>query len=248
MSEDIREKNKKASAKQKVKAAKQVKHEQTKEQIYSADPKELRKQLSNKNEEYIFKLNKMLVSDKFSESEATEAIDKLMPEIIENQIKGIPATQMYGPVTKKAGDIAHPKKPVKKTPFWALSVDTSLLFLALFGLLYGVISYTNQKSRQADQTGVVTLLILAALWGTLLTWFNIQMRKPKKERPGWLQTIMYIVIGLVVMMLFMGLSQFIPHAINPSLNGIGYFVLAVIAFGGRFVYRKLMGIKERSFF
>src|SRR5699024_8305951 len=116
----IREKNQKAAVKQKSKVAKQEKQELTREKIQSANVDDLRKQLSNKNEEYVFKLNKRLIQDGFTEDEAKESVDNLIKEIIENQIKGIPANQLYGPVTKKSGDIAHPVKPKKKTPFWAL--------------------------------------------------------------------------------------------------------------------------------
>ncbi|MFD1417571.1 DUF1129 domain-containing protein [Companilactobacillus keshanensis] len=247
MSDEIRDKNQKAAAKQKEKVAKQEKHELTKEKIQSASAEDLRKQLSNKNEEYIFKLNKNLIEGGFTEDEAKESINNLIKEVIENQIKGIPANQLYGPVTKKAGDIAHPVKPKKKTPFWALGIDTSLLFLSMFGLLYGVVALTNKK-QPTNQTGIITLLILSFLWGYLLTWFNMQMRKPKGERPGWLITIGYLVAGLALMMVFLGVAQAIPTTINPSLSGIGYLIVAAVAFGGRFLYRRFMDIHERSFF
>lgn len=247
MSDDIRKKNQKAAVKQKEKVAKQEKHELTKEKIQSASLDELREKLSNKNEEYVFKLNKSLIANGFTEEEAKKSIDDLIREIIENQIKGIPANQLYGPVTKKAGDIAHPVKPKKKTPYWALGIDTSLLFLTMFGLLYGVVALTNKK-QPTNQTGILTLLILSFLWGYLLTWFNMQMKKPKGERPGWLVTIGYLVAGLAIMMVFLGIAQSIPTVINPSLDGIGYLIIAAVAFGIRFVYRKFMDIHERSFF
>lgn len=248
MADDLREKNKEAVEKQKVTAAKKLKQAETTEQIYAAKPDDLRSQLSNKNEEYVFKLNKYLLDDGFKEDEAKEAIDKMMPEIVDNQIKGVPANQLYGPVTKKAGEIVHPVKKVKKTPFWASSVDNSLLFFALFGLLYGVVAFTSKNSSSSNQTGIITLIILSGMWGTLLTWFNIQMKKPKKERPGWGITIGYLAVGLMLMFVFLGAMTFVPATINPSLNGIGYFIVAVVVYGIRFVFRRYMGIHDRGFF
>lgn len=247
MADDLRERNKKAAEKQKKHSEKKEKHEEVVAKINSTDPSELRKQLSNKNEEYIFKLNKRLTDDDFSEEEAKEVIDNMMPEIIANQIKGIPANQLYGPVSKKAGDIAHPVKPKKKTPFWALSIDTSLLFFALFGVLYGIVGLTSKKQTTQNQTGIITLILLAAMWGVLLTWFNLQMKKPKSERPGLLITIGYMGAGLVIMFVFLGIMQYVPQTINPALNGVVYLVLAVVAYGIRFVYRKYMGITTRGF-
>lgn len=248
MAEDLREKNKQAAEKQKGNAAKKVKNIETQEKIAAASPDDLRSKLSNKNEEYVFKLNRFLVDGGFTEDEAKQSIDDLMSEIIENQIKGIPANTLYGPVTKKATEIVHPKKPTKKQPFWASAIDTSLLFFALFGLLYGVVAFTSKKADPNNQTGIFTLLILSAMWGTLLTWFNIQMKKPKSERPGWGITIGYLVFGLMLMFVFLGAMSFVPSAINPTLGGIGYFIVAAIAYGIRFLYRRYMGIHDRAFF
>ncbi|WP_125761453.1 DUF1129 family protein [Companilactobacillus hulinensis] len=248
MAEDLREKNKQAAEKQKGNAAKKVKHQETKEKIATATPDELRKKLSNKNEEYVFRLNRFLVDGGFTEDEAKQSIDELMSEIIENQIKGITANTLYGPVTKKATEIVHPTKPKKATPFWASAIDTSLLFFALFGLLYGIVAFTSKKTDPNNQTGILTLLILSAMWGSLLTWFNNQMKKPKNERPGWGITIGYLVFGLILMFLFLGAMAFVPTSINPTLGGIGYFIVAAIAYGIRFVYRRYMGIHDRAFF
>ena len=250
MAEDLREKNKQAAEKQKVVSAKNEKKEEIKSEIYSANADDLRKKLSNKNAEYIFKLNKHLMDDGFKDDEAKAQIDKLLPEIIENQIKGIPANQLYGPVTKRAQDITHPVKKPKKTPFWASWLDTSLLFFSLFGLLYGVVALTGKgaKSDPNSQTGIITLIVLSAMWGALLSWFNNQMKKPKSERPGWGITIAYLVVGMVFMFVFLAAMSVIPTTINPPLNAIGYFIAAIVAFGGRFLFRTMTGYKERSFF
>jgi len=248
MSEDLREKNKHAAEKQKVNSAKSEKQEETTSQIYNASANDLRKKLSNKNAEYVFKLNKYLMEDSFKEDEAKEAIDKLLPEIIDNQIKGIPANQLYGPVTKKAQDIVHPVKKAKKTPFWALWIDTALLFFALFGLLYGVVAMTSKKTDTGNQTGIITLIVLSAMWGALLTWFNNQMKRPKDQRPGWGITIGYLLFGLMFMFIFLGIMTRVPESINPPLNSIGYLVVAAVAYGVRFLFRRYMGIKGRSVF
>lgn len=248
MSEDLREKNKQAAEKQKENSAKSVKKEETKAEIYNANSDDLRKKLSNKNAEYVFKLNKYLMDDGFKEDEAKEVIDDLLTEIIENQYKGIPANQLYGPVTQKAKDIAHPVKKPKATPFWASWIDTALLFFALFGLLYGVVALTSKTKDPNNQTGILTLLVLSAMWGALLTWFNNQMKKPKAERPGWGVTIGYLVVGLLLMFVFLGAMAFIPASINPTLNSVGYFIAAIVAYGVRFVFRRSMNIKDRAFF
>ncbi|PMD73925.1 DUF1129 domain-containing protein [Companilactobacillus nuruki] len=248
MSEDLREKNKQAAEQQKVNSAKNEKKEELKSEIYSTDANDLRKKLSNKNAEYVFKLNKYLTENGFKEEEAKEAIDGLLPEMIDNQYKGIPANQLYGPVTQKAKDIVHPAKKVKKTPFWASWIDTSLLFFALFGVLYGIVALTSKKQDPNSQTGIITLIVLSAMWGALLNWFNTKMKLPKSERPGWGITIGYMVVGLAFMFVFLAAMTVVPATINPALNAIGYFIAAVVAYGVRFIFRRTMGIHDRSFF
>ena len=248
MSEDLREKNKQAAEKQKVASAKNVKKEEIKSKIYNANADDLRKKLSNKNAEYVFKLNKYLMENGFKEDEAKESIDNLLPEIMDNQIKGIPANQLYGPATQKATEIVHPTKKPKVTPFWASWIDTSLLFFALFGVLYGIVAMTSKISDPSNQTGIITLIVLSAMWGALLTWFNNRMKLPKDQRPGWGITIGYLVVGLAFMFVFLAAMTVVPTSINPSLNAIGYFIAAVVAYGIRFVFRRTMGIKDRSFF
>lgn len=247
MSEDLREKNKQAAEKQKVASAKNERKEEIKTEIYNANADDLRKKLSNKNAEYIFKLNKYLMEDGFKEDESKEAIDKLLPEIVDNQIKGIPANQLYGPVTQRAKDIVHPTKKPKVTPFWASWIDTSLLFFALFGVLYGIVALTSKKQDPNNQTGIITLIVLSAMWGALLTWFNNQMKRPKSQRPGWGITIGYLVVGLAFMFVFLAAMTAVPTSINPALNAIGYFIAAVVAYGVRFVFRRTMDIHDRSF-
>ncbi|WP_129045551.1 DUF1129 domain-containing protein [Companilactobacillus metriopterae] len=248
MSDDLREKNKKAINKQKEKVEKREKSSETEEQILTTDVSDLRSKLTNKNEEYVFKLNKTLVNDGFTEDEAQQVINELIPEIVSNQIKGIPANQLYGPVSQKVNDIVHPTKPVKKSPFWALGLDTSLLFLALFAIMYGIMGLmTKQSAKQGQQMGVVTLLILSGMWGYLLTWVNQQMKKPKSERPRLMVTIGYMLVGLVVMFGVLALTSVVPSMFNPSLNGTFYIVIAVVAYGGRFLFRRQFGITERGF-
>ncbi|POB79813.1 membrane protein, partial [Vibrio vulnificus] len=87
------------------------------------------------------------------------------------------------------------------------------------------------KTDPNNQTGILTLIVLSLMWGALLTWFNNQMRMPKSERPGWGKTIGYLALGLVLMFVFLGAMAFVPTTINPTLNAVGYFVAAVVAYG-----------------
>ena len=68
-------------------------HEQNSrdEEIKKMSPKELRNKLSNKNQDYIFRLEKFLIEDQnYTMDQVEPAIDQILPEIIVAQRKGIP--------------------------------------------------------------------------------------------------------------------------------------------------------------
>ena len=66
------------------------------EEIKKMSPKELRNKLSNKNQDYIFRLEKFLTEDQnYTMDQVEPAIDQILPEIIVAQRKGIPASNLY---------------------------------------------------------------------------------------------------------------------------------------------------------
>ena len=65
-------------------------------------PKELRKKLSNKNQDYVFRLEKFLAEDQnYTMDQVEPAIDQILPEIIVAQRKGIPASSLYQKLQEK---------------------------------------------------------------------------------------------------------------------------------------------------
>ena len=79
-------------------------HEQNsrEEEIKKMPPKELRKKLSNKNQDYVFRLEKFLAEDQnYTMDQVEPAIDQILPEIIVAQRKGIPASSLYQKLQEK---------------------------------------------------------------------------------------------------------------------------------------------------
>ena len=111
-------------------------HEQNsrEEEIKKMPPKELRKKLSNKNQDYVFRLEKFLTEDQnYTMDQVEPAIDQILPEIIVAQRKGIPASSLYQKAPKeKAIEIANPKKEAPKNKFWMHAVDNGLLYFVIF--------------------------------------------------------------------------------------------------------------------
>ncbi|MDO1604957.1 DUF1129 family protein [Lactobacillus sp. YT155] len=249
MSEKAKEKNKEIIEKQakNEEVKKKVNEAEVATQDMSAD--EIAKKLSKRNDEYLFKLRKELIAAGKTEEEAKEMIDGLVRDIYLSQIKGITANKLFGTPTEKVEDLLTVKKKVnEKQPFWKLAVDTTLLFLALFAAMYGVMGLTDQSKKPQNQTGILTLLTISIMWGVILTWFNIQMKKSKENRPGIGKTLVYMAGGLVLMFGVLYITANLPAVINPVLDPTIYLVTAIVSFAGRYIFRKMNNIKTSALF
>ncbi|MBA1395320.1 DUF1129 family protein, partial [Lactobacillus sp. XV13L] len=113
-------------------------------------------------------------------------------EVIDNQIKGIPARQLYGTVATKVDAIFHKKVEAQNhVDFWKLSVDGGLLWFAMFLVIFGVMGFFVKHPNRNNQMGILTTIVICALWGVLFAWFNQQMIENKKKRKSVWQIIIY---------------------------------------------------------
>ncbi|MGR3742491.1 DUF1129 domain-containing protein [Companilactobacillus sp. DQM5] len=244
MSESTREKNEKIIKKQETKQ----KDVEVKNNIEEMTQEELNNKLSKKNTEYLYKLKKELIDSGKTEEETDLLLNGLIKDIYLNQIKGIPANKLFGTPTQKANDLLHVKKAPIKQPFWKIAVDTSLLFLALFAAMYGIMGMFSKNSKGQNQTGIITLILISVMWGIILSWFNIQMKKEKSKRPNLLKTILYMAGGLIIMFAVLMLTTNLPVAINPVLNPTIYLIIAIVSFTIRYFFRKTNKITTSTFF
>ena len=105
--------------------------------------------LSKKNKEFIHIATNQLLQDGKSDQEIQTILEGILPEILENQAKGITARGLYGAPTtwaasltaKERYDAEHPKE--NDDPKWMM-LD-SVLFI--FGFFTLPVSYTHLKTK-----------------------------------------------------------------------------------------------------
>lgn len=219
------------------------------EELKNKPASELRAMLSNKNKDYVFRLQRALVKEGLSQADAEQKVDALLAEIVVAQHHGQPANGLYmASPSVKAQAILHPEvkpKTMMDFPFWQRAVDNILLWMAIFMALYGVMGLSNSKVANA-QNGLLTVIIMCVLLGLFWAKYNEWMMpeaKSNKPKIGWLKLIIYFVIFVFFLMIILGLvSLKAVSVINPVLPGIVYLILAAIAFGGRYLFRKQYGI------
>ncbi|WP_125769293.1 DUF1129 family protein [Lapidilactobacillus wuchangensis] len=253
------ERNQKASARQAKNRARQV----TFKDVATMSTTEMRAELTNKNTDYIFKMHKLLVEAGYAPEDADAKINGFLPEIIKAQRTGQPANQLYGAPTVKVENIIHaPAKPIT-LKYWMRSVDWSLLYLVILAAVFGLMGlFMKKQTSTAANSGLGTLIVMSIAFGFLLTWFtdNMDARRnknkstadeqnadaddKKKKQPLW-RVILLSVVGVFAVMVLISFMTVVTPALNPVLPAYGYFLVAALAYGGRYLFRRRYHIKGR---
>ncbi|BDR59958.1 DUF1129 family protein [Lactobacillus xylocopicola] len=214
------------------------------EEIRQMTPADLRKQLSNKNADYIFRLQKELEEQgQLSVEEATGRVDALLPDLLIAQRRGQPASTYYNMSPKlKAADLLMPKKKTAADiPFWQYAVDSALLYVAIFVGIFGVIGLFQPNAKENPQMGITTLVIVGAVMGVFMTKYNewVLPAGSKNKKIPWSKLLLGMG-GMILILLacFSILSLPALRVINPILPGTVNVVIAAVAYGIRWYFRR----------
>ncbi|KRN04913.1 DUF1129 family protein [Holzapfeliella floricola] len=219
-----------------------------KEESKTVDFKALRAELTKRNEEYIYRVEKFLQAQKLTSNQAQEKVNEHLEEIVQEQRKGRPANKVYGPASQFAHQLLNKKlKPEGATyadyPYWQLAVDSGLFYAVMFSVLLGIMTLFTSNRPASSQFGVLSVLAIALLFGIMMPYYNIVMQKPKSDRPKWWKLLIYFLIVIVIYMGITTVTMSLPSVVNPSLSGVGFIILAVVLFAIRYGFRKYYNIK-----
>ena len=221
------------------------------EELKKEDPKILRQKLSNKNQDYVFRLEKELqIQGSMSRQEAMAMTDGLLGEIVIAQRHGQPANGLYLASPKiKAEQMLHPDQKPVETPFWQSAIDGALLYLAIFVGLFGIIAlFENDKSQANSQMGILTLASVGILMGIFMVKYNEWITPKNGQRIGWARLLLSgLGIAAVLFVWIWILSLPAIRMINPVLPGAADIVIAAIAYGVRYLFRRHYHIVGSTF-
>jgi uncharacterized membrane-anchored protein len=209
----------------------------TPEEAPTVDVDALLQQLTKKNDEYVFKLRRILSEHQYTEAQQRQLLASMLPEMVEAQRQGKPATQLYGPVTVKADSLINAPKPKKKVPFWLSGIDLSLFFISIFALIYGIMAYIRPK-QMTGASGIASLLLMAIAAGFIFTYYNQWTHKPKKERPKtWLLMLAGVALVMLASIASSSLALLKSPLTNPSPWPV-YLGLAVVSYGAHWYLKR----------
>jgi uncharacterized membrane-anchored protein len=241
------ERNKQAIAKQQEKMQKRSEVAEREAKIEDMSADELRARLSNKNQDYIFRLEKFLKEEGMSADDAKKEVDGMLQDIVVAQNKGVTAGTLFEMAPQeKAHEIVHPKPKPRKLTFKEKFFDNALLYITIFGAIVGLFALMTPKGKAAENgtaMGILSLIIIGILCGLTMTYFNDALARPREDRPaGW--KLILIGVGAIFVLFIVAAVLAIPpiNVINPVLPGGIDMLVAAVAYGGRWLWRKTKGI------
>lgn len=206
--------------------------------------------LTNKNEDYMYQLNKQLDKSNVTYTKKQELLQETLKQIQEGQKTGKTARAMFGTPTQHAHDLLHPKK--KETtqtaadqPTWMLAADNALIFFAIFTGMFAIMGWVSPRSLAVKINGSsgITAIVLISILGGLIFSVVAKAMLPRKvngktkRRPFWQRTLI-VLGGLVLWMVIYFGGNILPNAINPRPDKVVYLVCALVGLGADIWFRR----------
>ena len=206
--------------------------------------RELRSQLTNKNEQYLFQLDARLDQLEYDPVAKEFVINEMLHEIIEGQKAHLQARKIYGTVTEQANNIVNkefeiPEGEQEKSPTWMLYLDGALLLGGIFSLVNGFGSYQD-PSAQVGLFQVILNFLLGGLAVLTLIKYSPKQGKTKGMLKYLVATVSVMLLWIVTIALSLA---FIPDSLNPSLPPILIMIIGAVALGAKWYLKKELDIK-----
>ena len=210
--------------------------------------------LSKKNKEFIHIATNQLLQDGKSDQEIQTILEGILPEILENQTKGITARGLYGAPTtwassltaKERYDAEHPKE--NDDPKWMM-LDSVLFIFGFFTVLTSIV---NLASSQPSVYGMTTLVFGSLVGGLAfyaLYHFIYRFYGPNTERsqrPHLIKSILIMVGAIALWTLSIVGSSLLPDFLNPHFSNIVVAIIGGITLALRFYLKKRFNIKSAT--
>jgi len=210
--------------------------------------------LSKKNKEFIHIATHQLLKDGKSDQEIKTILEEIIPEILENQTKGITARGLYGAPTtwasslteKERYDAEHPKE--NDDPKWMM-LDSVLFIFGFFTVLTSIV---NLASSQPSVYGMTTLVFGSLVGGLAfyaLYHFIYRFYGPntdRSQRPHLLKSILIMVGAIALWTLSIVGSSLLPDFLNPHFSNIVVAIIGGITLALRFYLKKRFNIKSAT--
>ena len=210
--------------------------------------------LSKKNKEFIHIATHQLLKDGKSDQEIKTILEEIIPEILENQTKGITARGLYGAPTtwassltaKERYDAEHPKE--NDDPKWMM-LDSVLFIFGFFTVLTSIVNLASSQPSVYGMTPLVFGSLVGGLAFYALYHFIYRFYGPntdRSQRPHLLKSILIMVGAIALWTLSIVGSSLLPDFLNPHFSNIVVAIIGGITLALRFYLKKRFNIKSAT--
>ncbi|MFC6463599.1 DUF1129 domain-containing protein [Marinilactibacillus sp. GCM10026970] len=211
----------------------------------------MREQLTNKNSEYMLKLNRSLDERGVSEERKTLIFNDMLKNIVEQQDHHLTARKIYGTVTDQANYLTEnptssEQKEVVRSEPWKLYIDGGLLLGGMFAILSGISGMFGRGDNQAVGMQLMVLILNFVLGGFAFMIITKYAPVPG-EKGGFIKYILATVLAMMGFVLFISLGALIPEAINPVIPSPITLVIGVVAIAAKWYLKRRLNIQGTMF-
>lgn len=219
--------------------------ENTNEQVaVQEENKELFKQLTKRNDQYMMSLDKALIAANISEEKRVAIYNEMLKNLIKGQKSGQTARQLYGTVTERTSVLlASPKEnETGRSEDWKIMLDGGLLMGAMFALITGLSGFIGKG--QGSEMGIITMILNFILGGFVILLISKNMPDKNKNKKG--NTLRYILVstaGMLGWMFVMTASMaLLPSSINILMSAGVNIAIGVTAFAAKMYFKRKLNI------
>ncbi|WP_414840896.1 DUF1129 domain-containing protein [Enterococcus saccharolyticus] len=213
---------------------------------YVSENRELEKQLTKRNQQYIFDLKKSLEAANLSEEEKAIALHEILPVLVKEQKGGRTARQLFGTVSERTEAILNKPEEVKETKPVMMWLDNTLLILGIFGIMMGIMGLFARDSAQVY--GIITFISMAMVGGWvfyIMYKYMYQYERPgadKSQRPKMWKIMLILMGSFFLWIATIAVTSLLPTSINIVLDPIILAVIGAVAIGLRYYLKKKYNI------
>ena len=220
--------------------------------IASVDAK-LFAQLKKRNQQFLIAVDKGLTAANLTQEIRTAIFTEMTETLLDGQISGQTARQLYGTPTECVETILKQQFPTEeeaeRSPDWQIAIDGSFILGSVFTLMTGLTLMRGQEA-QGFAMGIITLILnyIAAGFAMLMTSRVLPNLDAPKGKKGYLRYFLISTLSIIVWVAVVSFSSLlIPPSINFLLPYEVYLFVGAVTLALRFYLKKKWRIRGGLF-
>lgn len=227
--------------------------EETREELQQkvAQNRELMTQLTNKNNQFIFDLNKALEGSDLSEEKKVLALNDMLSALVEGQKTGTTAKQLYGTPTEAVDAILNAPEPLAEMTFGKIMLDNFLMMFAFLAVMVGLMSMLSKAGQPAQGITATVIGAIAGAFSFYLIYRYIYSYDlpgaDQSKRPGGLKSGLIMALCFMPWLFVYTIASFLPSSMNPAIDPVLSIALGAMSFAVRHWVKKKYNLRSTFF-